>query len=556
MRKTMFFKMAAGNLKKNRQVYLPFILTLTGMAAIFDIMGALAVSPALDFMLGGGFMREILLMGERIVGIFSLIFLFYTNSFLLKRRKKEFGLYHILGMEKRHVALILVLELFYTVLLGLGLGLLAGTVFYKAVLLLLCRILHAPRILGFEFSVSAFTETVVLFGMVFFLLAIHGVRQIFRSETTELLKSNQTAEREPKNRWFLVLVGLVSLGAGYYLAVTIESPLGAIAYFFLAVVLVIIGTYCLFTAGSIFILKMLKKNKGYYYQSRHFTSVSGMLYRMKQNAAGLANICIMSTAVILIVSTTTCLYFGMDDLLRTRFPRNVQVTASGVTEEEITELEQLTADAAAQYGLSIQDNEENYRYRNFYAQRNEKTFTYDPNGGLGSAVAIYCLSLDDFNRITGQNLTLGQGEIFYDSVYGKAEKALEGTLTIQGKEWKMMGAVTGLDSVKAQRVMMGSIYYLIFPDQASIEELTGEIVTNGTWNYFMGIDLDGDSKTQAEMGDSSVLPSGRKRLGKSGVYRGSGFLERKFLFPLRRHFLCGHFPGLSVSHGDGAYHLL
>ncbi len=198
MRKTMFFKMAAGNLKKNRQVYLPFILTLTGMAAIFDIMGALAVSPALDFMLGGGFMREILLMGERIVGIFSLIFLFYTNSFLLKRRKKEFGLYHILGMEKRHVALILVLELFYTVLLGLGLGLLAGTVFYKAVLLLLCRILHAPRILGFEFSVSAFTETVVLFGMVFFLLAIHGVRQIFRSETTELLKSNQTAEREPK----------------------------------------------------------------------------------------------------------------------------------------------------------------------------------------------------------------------------------------------------------------------------------------------------------------------------------------------------------------------
>lgn len=499
MRKTMFFKMAAGNLKKNRQVYLPFILTLTGMAAIFDIMGALAVSPALDFMLGGGFMREILLMGERIVGIFSLIFLFYTNSFLLKRRKKEFGLYHILGMEKRHVALILVLELFYTVLLGLGLGLLAGTVFYKAVLLLLCRILHAPRILGFEFSVSAFTETVVLFGMVFFLLAIYGVRQIFRSETTELLKSNQTAEREPKNRWFLVLVGLVSLGAGYYLAVTIESPLGAIAYFFLAVVLVIIGTYCLFTAGSIFILKMLKKNKGYYYQSRHFTSVSGMLYRMKQNAAGLANICIMSTAVILIVSTTTCLYFGMDDLLRTRFPRNVQVTASGVTEEEITELEQLTADAAAQYGLSIQDNEENYRYRNFYAQRNEKTFTYDPNGGLGSAVAIYCLSLDDFNRITGQNLTLGQGEIFYDSVYGKAEKALEGTLTIQGKEWKMMGAVTGLDSVKAQRVMMGSIYYLIFPDQASIEELTGEIVTNGTWNYFMGIDLDGDSKTQAEM---------------------------------------------------------
>ena len=184
MRKTMFFKMAAGNLKKNRQVYLPFILTLTGMAAIFDIMGALAVCPALDFMLGGGFMREILLMGERIV---SLIFLFYTNSFLLKRRKKEFGLYHILGMEKRHVALILVLELFYTVLLGLGLGLLAGTVFYKAVLLLLCRILHAPRILGFEFSVSAFTETVVLFGMVFFLLALYGVRQIFRSETTELL---------------------------------------------------------------------------------------------------------------------------------------------------------------------------------------------------------------------------------------------------------------------------------------------------------------------------------------------------------------------------------
>ena len=267
------------------------------MAAIFDIMGALAVSPALDFMLGGGFMREILLMGERIVGIFSLIFLFYTNSFLLKRRKKEFGLYHILGMEKRHVALILVLELFYTVLLGLGLGLLAGTVFYKAVLLLLCRILHAPRILGFEFSVSAFTGDGGAFRNGLF-SAGHRWRapDLSALRPRSFLKSNQTAEREPKNRWFLVLVGLVSPGSRLLSGGDHRVALGAIAYFFLAVVLVIIGTYCLFTAGSIFILKMLKKNKGYYYQSRHFTSVSGMLYRMKQNAAGLANICIMSTA--------------------------------------------------------------------------------------------------------------------------------------------------------------------------------------------------------------------------------------------------------------------
>ena len=204
----------------------------------------------------------------------------------------------------------------------------------------------------------------------------------------------------------------------------------------------------------------------------------------------------------------------------------------------------------------IQDNEEELPVPEFLCPENEKTFTYDPNGGLGSAVAIYCLSLDDFNQITWAESHAWSGEIFYDSVYGKAEKALEGTLTIQGKEWKMMGAVTGLDSVKAQRVMMGFHHYLIFPDQASIEELTGEIVTNGTWNYFMGIDLDGDSKTQAEMETALSSLLAEKELGKSGVYRGSGFLERKFLFPLRRHFLCGHFPGLSVSHGDSAYHLL
>lgn len=164
MRKTMFFKMAAENLKKNRQTCLPFILTLAGTAAIYDVMGALTESRMVASMFGGSFMVEILRMGRWVVGIFSLIFLFYTNSFLLKRRKKEFGLYHILGLEKRHVALLLILELFYTVLAGLALGILTGTLLYKAVFLLLCRILHEPMVLGFDFSVKAMENTGALFG--------------------------------------------------------------------------------------------------------------------------------------------------------------------------------------------------------------------------------------------------------------------------------------------------------------------------------------------------------------------------------------------------------
>ena len=544
VRKTMFFKMAAENLKKNRQTCLPFILTLAGTAAIYDVMGTLTESQMVASMFGGSFMVEILRMGRWVVGLFSLIFLFYTNSFLLKRRKKEFGLYHILGLEKRHVALLLVLELFYTVLAGLALGILTGTLLYKAVFLLLCRILHEPMVLGFDFSVKAMEDTGALFGVIFLLLAVRGVRQISHSEAAELLKSTQAGEREPKNRWFLALLGLFFLGSGYDLAVTIESPLSAMAYFFLAVLLVVAGTYCLFTAGSIFVLKALKKNRNYYYKSRHFTSVSGMLYRMKQNAAGLASICIMSTAVLLIVSTTACLYFGMDDLMRTRFPRNIQVTAGNVTDGEIEELESLVLETAEKCGVSVRNNEENYRYRSFFAQEKGKSFTYDPEGVFGTATELYCLTLEDFNRITGQQLTLAPDEIFYDSVYGRSEEKLQGSVTIQGKEWKVRGLVTGLDSVSAQRVMMGSIYYLIFPDQAAVRELTREFVPDGTWEYFLGVDLDGGSEKQAEMTAELSALLEKKDWGSQTYVEGAAASRENFYAIYGGLFFVGIFLGV------------
>lgn len=316
------------------------------------------------------------------------------------------------------------------------------------------------------------------------------------------------------------------------------------AYFFLAVLLVVAGTYCLFTAGSIFVLKALKKNRNYYYKSRHFTSVSGMLYRMKQNAAGLASICIMSTAVLLIVSTTACLYFGMDDLMRTRFPRNIQVTAGNVTDGEIEELENLVLETAEKCGVSVRNNEENYRYRSFFAQEKGKSFTYDPEGVFGTATELYCLTLEDFNRITGQQLTLAPDEIFYDSVYGRSEEKLQGSVTIQGKEWKVRGLVTGLDSVSAQRVMMGSIYYLIFPDQAAVRELTREFVPDGTWEYFLGVDLDGGSEKQAEMTAELSALLEKKDWGSQTYVEGAAASRENFYAIYGGLFFVGIFLGV------------
>ena len=299
-------------------------------------------------------------LGRLVVTLFSAVLLLYANSFVMKRRRRELGLYNILGLEKRHTARLMVWETLYCAAAAIVGGLAAGVLLSKLVLLLLLQLSHLPVEYGFEISLSGMADTAALFGFLFLLTLVWNLFGLLRSRPVELLHSASAGEREPRTRRLLVVLGAVTLGAGYATALTVEDPFTALAYFFLAVALVMVGTYCLFTAGSIALLKHLRNSPRYYYQPKHFTAVAGLLYRMKQNAVGLANICILSTMVLVTVSTTVSLYAGLEGALERMYPYDVDVVQSldEVPPEQETALNEDTLErvqtAAADAGRKVE----------------------------------------------------------------------------------------------------------------------------------------------------------------------------------------------------------
>ena len=319
----MYPRLAFDNIRKNARTYIPYILTCSFTIAMFYIMKSLSLNKGIENVQGGSTILTMLELGTYIIAIFVCIFLFYTNSFLIKRRKKELGLYCVLGMEKRHVALVLFFETLFTAIVCLILGLLFGILFARLMFLALLYILDFATPFAFSISLPGVASTVVLFLCIYGATLAYNLRSVRMAKPVELLSSTNRGEKEPKTSWVFTLVGLLSLGFGYFLAVTVKNPIQALLWFFAAVVLVIIGTYCLFTSGSIALLKTLRHNKHFYYKPNNFISVSGMLYRMKQNASGLASICILSTMVLVTVSSTLCLYMGRTDMLHSMFPREI-----------------------------------------------------------------------------------------------------------------------------------------------------------------------------------------------------------------------------------------
>ncbi|MFR8546962.1 MAG: ABC transporter permease, partial [[Clostridium] scindens] len=328
MNSSVYGKLAVTNLKNNRKTYIPYMLTAILTVMMFYIIDALSRNKSV----GDGNLRLCLSWATVVIIVFAVIFLFYTNSFLIKRRKKEIGVYNILGMGKRHIARMLTIETLIIAVISIVVGLVAGIIFSKLMFLALLKVIHYDVNMVFELSVRALLNTLLLFTVIFAMTLIYNLLQIRLSNPVELLRGGSQGEKEPKTKWLLTIFGVVAIGIGYYIAITTESPLTAITLFFLAVICVIIGTYALFTAGSIALLKLLRKNKNYYYKTSHFTSISGMIYRMKQNAVGLANICILSTMVLVMISTTISLYTGMNDVLETRFPTEFEARNYNATE--------------------------------------------------------------------------------------------------------------------------------------------------------------------------------------------------------------------------------
>ncbi len=334
MRKLSFYpKLAARSMKSNRRFYLPYILTVIGTAAAFYIMAAIVSDPGSKELAAGTsngpmYVSMFMTLGMFVLGLFSCIFLLYTNSFLMKRRQKELGLYSVLGMSKTNIAGIMVFEALYIALIGIGGGLAVGILLTKLVSLALFRLMRLPVPFGFSVQPIAIIIVVLFFAGLILLTLLANLAKVGRSRPVELLRGGNVGEKEPKANWFLTIVGVLFLGAGYAAAMLVDNPGMAVAVYFLAVFAVIIGTYCLFTSVSIAVLKALRRNKRYYYKAKHFISVSGMLYRMKRNAVGLANICILCTMVMVMVSGTLSLYLGSEEQVNVYCPSDVVVKAT------------------------------------------------------------------------------------------------------------------------------------------------------------------------------------------------------------------------------------
>lgn len=321
----LYLRLAWSNLKNSRQFYLPYVIAGVLSAMMFYTMCAIQGNDGLSKMRGGSSVQIVLYFGVVVVGVFVSIFLFYTNSFIMKRRKKELGVYNILGMEKIHVAKIMAWETVFSFLIAVGGGLITGIVFQKLLTMFLYRLTGLEAAIPFYISGWGCLHTAEMFGAIYVCILLYNLMQIRFSNPVELLHSGNTGEREPKTKIIQAVLGILCIVTGYYIAITTDNPVKAVSLFFVAVMLVIVGTYFLFNAGSIAFLKLLRKNKRYYYQTRHFTTVSGMIYRMKQNAVGLANICILSTMVLVVISMTVCMYAGIEDELKTQYPAELEL---------------------------------------------------------------------------------------------------------------------------------------------------------------------------------------------------------------------------------------
>lgn len=478
---------------------MPYILTCICTVMMFYIMYALSKNKGLESIYGGEQLQMILWLGNYVIGLFSIIFLFYTNSFLIKRRKKEFGLFNILGMEKRHLSKVMLYETLFVAIISLLSGIIGGILLNKLIFLALLRILNVKVQIGFEVSKSGIMATLILFGIIFALTLLNTMRQIHLSNPIELLKGGQTGEKEPKTKWLLVIIGVLSLSGGYYISLTTKDPMAAINIFFIAVILVIIGTYSLFTAGSIAALKLLRKNKRYYYKTKHFISVSGMMYRMKQNAVGLANICILSTMVLVMISTTVSLYIGMEDVIRVRYQRNIIINSSDFSDESRTKIRNVVTDVLKDHGIT-EENILDYRYTDLAAVKDGVNFITDKDTLEGVSFSdiseLTFIPLEDYNKVTGNSASLEDDEILISSSKDNYD---ENKLSVLERTFEVKEHVDSFTKGNAQNIF--NCYDIVVKDMSVMEKII--TATEGYGEYkckpvsTLGFDLsasDGECK--------------------------------------------------------------
>lgn len=426
----VYRKLAFTNIKNNGSLYLPYIISGMVTVAMFYIMMFLNNSKGLEKIYGSSYLTSIMALGVGIIAVFSYIFIFYTNSFIIKRRKKEIGVYNILGMEKRHIAKLMGIETVTVALIAIIGGIVTGILFSKLSILLLYKILAVKETVKFEINFSTIINTLIVFGILYALTLIYNMMQIKLANPIELLRGGNVGEKEPKSKWLMAIIAVGCLAVAYYISITTENPLKVLSLFFVAVLLVIIGTYLLFIAGSIVFLKMLRKNKKFYYNKKHFAAVSGMIYRMKQNAGGLASICILSTMVLVIIASTVSLYIGLDDELKTRYPMEaVSYVDYLKVDENVDTVRDHIKQIIEDEGRTITD-EKTYGYFNMLTKQNDNSLEKtSENDSLGNGTYVNIVTKDalcnledtfdekDIPELTDDSVVVyGMKKFNYDSI--------------------------------------------------------------------------------------------------------------------------------------------
>lgn len=504
MRRGFYSRLAVTNIVKNKKTYIPYMLTSIGCIAMLYMMFFIIQNQGMDTVPGGDNLQGIVALGVAVICIFSLIFLIYSNSFLMKRRQKEIGLFNILGMEKGHIAKILFWETVITSIISYIAGILVGLLGSKLALLLLLKLVHIPAQFGFFVSILGIVASFFVFGAIFFLTLLLNLHRVHLSQPVELLRGSNVGEKEPKAKWIIALLGFICLGVGYYIAITTESPLQALANFFIAVLLVMAGTYLVFTAGSIAILKAMRWKKSFYYKTKNFTSISGMIYRMKQNAVGLASICILSTGVLLMLSTTVCLNFGMEDLMQTRYPYDVNFSLRNITLEEGEDIRNYVHTAADEQQIPYKQlvDEMTLSVSCIY-EDNQIIFKNPEDIGDIQIDAVTVIPVSEYERIHGENPGLAEGEIlaFRDSGnMGGEMKIMDESFQVKEwlKEWPLQ--VNEIDLFGNAAIVVTEA------DFDKINKLQREVYGEyaSTMKYQFGMDVKGTKDEQITYGKNLI----------------------------------------------------
>ena len=502
---SLYARLAWDGIRKNKRLYLPYILTCVGMVMMHYMMSELCGSDLLRYMKGGGASHIILGLGSWVIAVFSALFLFYTYSFLIRRRQREFGLYHVLGLGKRHLALLCAIETLITAVIALAVGLILGVALSFVVELGLRSTVQAEMDFTFAVRGSVVAQTALVYLAIFLLTLISTLIKVGRGSAVSLLHSENCGEKPPKGNLFVALLGAVLLGIAYFMAVSIQEPMKALALFFIAVILVILATYLLFIAGSVALCRVLQRNRNYYYQPRHFVSVSSMAYRMKRNGAGLASICVLATMVLVMLSSTTCMYYGVEDALHQRYPRDIGVECyfgdrlDQMDEAHLDILRAAVADAADAMGSS-RDNVQDYRAAWLYGiltPDGALRSVSDSDGLTAEMTRVTLISLPDYNALTGTELTLSDGEVY---VYGHRMTYTAPQFTVGDTTWRVKSLLDRCAVNGAAAADVTPSLYVVVPDFDSAARLLlalsadSDLSVQLRWYYQFDSDLPDDAQ--------------------------------------------------------------